>query len=264
MALTDIIPPWALDAGKDNKPTYTGRDLRDLLAAVLKPGDSPVSAKPGILRGLEVKDNGQGVTVEPGYCVISTLDGSFLTGVRHPVTLPIAAPHVTFSRIDLVVAVINDSTESDRGMNLEIVQGSPASSPTVPQTPAKSLTIAEIDVSPTGERSITTGNHTLLAGSFEPETFVLKNGKGVSSGVIERLSLPGRVAVLNVAVIASGESGILADTGISGVTQFTLMGSATQMWWCGLSGDGFLMVYGDTPKAGDALSGTLVITVPEG
>ena len=92
----------------------------------------------------------------------------------------------------------------------------------------------------------------------------MKNGRGVRSGVIEQLSLPGRVVVLNVAVIASGESGILADTGISGVTQFTLMGSETQMWWCGLNGDGFLMVYGEQPKAGDALSGTLVITVPEG
>lgn len=65
-----------------------------------------------------------------------------------PVTLTITAANATNPRWDLVCATVNDSYYSGSADNViyQVIAGTPASSPTVPSTPANSIALAKVYV----------------------------------------------------------------------------------------------------------------------
>ena len=65
-----------------------------------------------------------------------------------PVTLTITAANATNPRWDLICATVNDSYYSGSADNVvyQVIAGTPASSPTVPSTPANSIALAKVYV----------------------------------------------------------------------------------------------------------------------
>lgn len=259
----DLLVPWALDAGTDDAPEYTGRDLRDLFAVFFEPRSEsePFQAAPGILRGCTVSATSTEVTVSPGHCIVTTAGGSFLTGVKNPVTLPLSAPHATFNRIDLVALSIEETADSGRGAKIQVIEGTPATYPANPATPDGALILATIRVANTGAPRVSPGVEASLAGaSKEPETKTFARGAGLRAGTVTGTRLPGGIWVINIQGGAwSGTSPVIADTGLRGFRGYKFLGSYAQTWWCGMEGDGVLKAYGDTPPAGYQVDGVFVL-----
>lgn len=259
----DLLIPWALDAGTDDKPEYTGRDLRDLFAVFFEPkSDSePFQAAPGILRGCAVSASSTEVNVQPGHCIVTTAGGSYLTGVKNPVRLPLSAPNATFSRIDLVALTIEETADKGRGAKIQVIEGTPNSSPREPQAPAGALILATIRVYVSGTPRVTPGVEASLAGaSKEPETKTFARGAGLRAGTVTGTRLPGGIWVINLQGGAwSGTSPVIADTGLRGFRGYKFLGSYAHSWWCGMEGDGVLKAYGDTPPAGYQVDGVFVL-----
>lgn len=260
---SDLLIPWALDAGTDNIPEYTGRDLRDLFAVFFEPrSDSePFQAAPGILRGCQVSATSTQVTIQPGHCIVTTGGGSYLTGVKNPVTLPLAAPHATFNRIDLVALSIEESADTGRGASIRVIEGTPASYPQAPATPDGAVILASVRVSNAGAPLVTPGTETSLAGASkkeEPEVKEYRLSRGAKSGQIKSTPLPGGAALITVDVTMNGQSGEIGQ-GISGFKdQCSPLGSETDIWWCWLSARGFLSAQGAVPANGTVIRGTFV------
>jgi hypothetical protein len=110
-------------------------------------GDLRVTERPG---GPEMS-----VDVAAGTAVIegddTDLQGAYIVRVTTPENIPVPAPPASNSRIDLVVLRVRDSTATggDPGLDgatLEIVQGTPAASPTAPPTPDTALLLARMTV----------------------------------------------------------------------------------------------------------------------
>lgn len=257
----DLLIPWALDAGTDNIPEYTGRDLRDLFAVFFEPkSDSePFRALPGILRGCSVSATSTAVTVQPGHCVVTTGGGSFLTGVKNPVTLPLSAPHATFNRIDIVALSIEETADTGRGAKIEVIEGTPASYPSAPSIPDGAIILAAVRVSNSGAPRVTPGVQTSLAGaSKEPEVTEYSRGSGAKSGQIKSTPLPGGAALITVDVTMNGQSGEIGQ-GIRGFKdQCFPLGSENDIWWCWLGVRGYLVAKGGVPANGTVISGSFV------
>lgn len=260
-ASKDLLIPWALDAGTDNVPEYTGRDLRDLFAVFFEPkSDSePFQAAPGILRGCQVSATSTEVTIQPGHCVVTTAGGSYLTGVKNPVTLPLSAPHATFNRIDLVALSIEETADTGRGAKIQVIEGTPASYPSAPTIPDGAIILAAVRVSNSGAPRVTPGVEASLAGaSKEPEITEYSRGAGAKSGQIKSTPLPGGAALITVDVTMNGQSGEIGQ-GISGFKdQFVPLGSGTDIWWCWLGVRGYLVAKGGVPANGAVISGSFV------
>ncbi|MDU1225063.1 hypothetical protein [Varibaculum cambriense] len=260
---SDLLIPWALDAGTDDAPEYTGRDLRDLFAVFFEPRSEaePFQAAPGILRGCSVSASSTEVTIQPGHCIVTTAGGSFLTGVKNPVTLPLAAPHATFNRIDLVALSIEETADSGRGAKIQVIQGTPNSSPSAPSIPDGAVVLASVRVLTAGAPTVTPGVEASLAGaSKEPETKTFARGAGLRAGTVTGTCLPGGVWVINLQGGAwSGSSPVIANTSLRGYRGYQFIGSYAQLWWCGMEGDGVLKAYGDTPPAGYQVDGVFVL-----
>ena len=259
-ASKDLLIPWALDAGTDNIPEYTGRDLRDLFAVFFEPkSDSePFHALPGILRGCNVSATSTEVTIQPGHCIVTTGGGSFLTGVKNPVTLPLSAPHATFARIDLVILSVEEEPDTGRGAKIEVIEGTPASSPNVPVTPDKAIILAAVRVSNSGVPRVTPGNFTRLSGVENPQVDEYARGDGVSSGQIKGVMLPGGVILVTVDVTMNGNGNTIATGVAMGAFWHGILGSETDLWWCKLS-RGHLEVLGDTPPQDKRIIGSFVV-----
>lgn len=257
----DLLVPWALDAGTDDKPEYTGRDLRDLFAVFFEPRseNEPFQAAPGILRGMEVTATSTQVTVSPGHCVVTTVGGSYLTGVKNPVTLPLSAPHATFNRVDLVVLSIEETADTGRGAKIEVIKGTPASSPSEPAMPDGAIILAPVSVRPTGEPWVFPGSKASLAGASKtPEVEEYTRGNGAQYGQIKGTELPGGAVLITVDVTMSGSGNIIA-TGLSGMSPwYGTLGNGTDFWWCQLTRS-TLTVLGDTPPQGTELVGSFVV-----
>lgn len=257
----DLLIPWALDAGTDNVPEYTGRDLRDLFAVFFEPvrDSDPFIANPGILRGCTVSASSTEVNVQPGHCIVTTASGSYLTGVKNPVTLPLSAPNATFSRIDLVTLSIEETADSGRGAKIQVIEGTPATYPSNPATPDGALVLATIRVANTGAPRVTPGVEASLAGaSKEPEVQEYTRGSGVESGQVMGLPLPGGAILITVDVTMNGRGEIIAS-GMSGLTPwYGGLGNRSDMWWCEMNRGG-LSVAGDTPPEGARLMGSFVV-----
>ena len=256
----DLLIPWALDAGTDNIPEYTGRDLRDLFAVFFEPqsASEPFRALPGILRGCTVSASSTEVTVQPGHCVVTTGGGSFLTGVKNPVTLPLSAPHATFARIDLVVLSIEEELDTGRGAKIEVIEGTPASYPSAPVMPDGAIILAAVRVSNAGAPRVTPGNFTRLSGVENPQVDEYARGDGVSSGQVKGVMLSGGAILVTVDASMNGSGNVIA-TGISGGAAWRgILGSETDLWWCELS-RGRLRVLGDTPPRNARIIGSFVV-----
>lgn len=260
-ASKDLLIPWALDAGTDDKPEYTGRDLRDLFAVFFEPkSDSePFRALPGILRGCSVSASSTEVTVQPGHCVVTTAGGSFLTGVKNPVTLPLSAPHATFNRIDLVTLSVEETADTGRGAKIEIIEGTPASYPSAPSIQDGAIILAAVRVSNSGAPRVTPGAEASLAGATkDPELEEYGSGNGAQSGQVKGLALPGGAVLVIVDAVMNGRGKAIAN-GIYGVsTWYGTLGNAEHLWWCELD-RGRLSVVGDTPPADSRLMGSFIV-----
>ena len=259
----DLLIPWALDAGTDNVPEYTGRDLRDLFAVFFEPKSDtePFQAAPGILRGCAVSATSTQVTVRPGHCIVTTAGGSYLTGVKNPVTLPLSAPNATFSRIDLVALTIEETADKGRGAKIQVIEGTPNSSPREPQAPAGALILATIRVYVSGAPRVTPGVEASLAGASKKEDEQVTNypfAPAVEYGQVQGTTLPGGAVLITVNVTMSGYGNDIA-TGMSGLTPWHgPLGDGENIWWCQLYRNG-LSVLGDTPPQGTELMGSFVV-----
>ncbi len=99
---------------------------------------------------------GSGVVIIPGN--LSNPQGMYFVANDASVTLSISAAHGSLSRIDLVVVNVRDSFYSgaDDDAQLQIITGTPASSPSAPTAPDNSITLAQVLVGP-GVTTITNG-----------------------------------------------------------------------------------------------------------
>lgn len=90
-----------------------------------------------------------------------TSQGSYYDYNDATVNLPIAAANATNPRIDLVVATVQDADYSGTANQaiLQVITGTPASSPVAPPVPASSLVLAQIAVA-ANATTITAGNIT--------------------------------------------------------------------------------------------------------
>lgn len=105
------------------------------------------------------------VLVESGLVSIpgtlSGTQGNYLVCNDAQVTLSITAAHATLPRIDIVVVNIRDSQYSgvSNDAQMQVIAGTPASSPVAPSAPDNSITIAQIAVG-AAVTSITNANIT--------------------------------------------------------------------------------------------------------
>lgn len=259
-ASKDLLIPWALDAGTDDAPEYTGRDLRDLFAVFFEPRSEsePFQAAPGILRGCSVSATSTEVTIQPGHCVVTTAGGSFLTGVKNPATLPLTAPNSTFNRIDLVVLSIEETADSGRGAKIQVIEGTPRSSPTEPSVPDGAVVLASVRVLTAGAPRVTPGVEASLAGASKAEMQEYSLGRDAQFGRINGTTLPGGAVLVTVDAAMRGSGNIIATGLYSLSTWYGTLGSAEHLWWCELN-RGYLRVMGDTPPQGTELMGSFVV-----
>lgn len=262
-ASKDLLIPWALDAGTDDAPEYTGRDLRNLFAVFFEPRSEaePFQAAPGILRGCQVSATSTQVTVRPGHCIVTTANGSYLTGVKNPVTLPLSAPHATFNRIDLVTLTIEETADTGRGAKIQVIEGTPASSPSAPVTPDGAIVLAEVSVRPAGDPLPFPGAKASLAGASKKEDEQVTNyqfAPSVRYGQVQGTTLRGGAVLITVNVTMSGYGNDIAS-GMSGLTPWHgPLGDGKNIWWCELR-RGYLSVLGDTPPEDTELVGSFVV-----
>jgi len=105
------------------------------------------------------------VLVETGYASVpgteSATQGNYLACNDAQVTLSIAAAHATLPRIDIVVVNIRDAQYSgaNNDAQLQVITGTPASSPVAPAAPSNAVIIAQVAVA-AAAASITNGNIT--------------------------------------------------------------------------------------------------------
>lgn len=259
----DLLIPWALDAGTDDAPEYTGRDLRDLFAVFFEPKseNQPFQAAPGILRGCAVSATSTQVTVRPGHCIVTTASGSYLTGVKNPVALPLSAPHATFNRIDLVTFTIEETADNGRGAKIRVIEGTPASYPSTPATPDGAIVLAEVSVRPAGDPLPFPGAKASLAGASKKEELEVKEytqGSGARYGQIKGTELPGGAVLITVDVTMNGSGNTIATGIFGGAAWRGILGSDTDLWWCQLL-RGQLSVVGDTPPQNARIIGSFVV-----
>ena len=117
---------------------------------------------------LQITQNGGGnmsVNVSSGYAAIvgttQTNMGTYMAFNDASTNLTISTASGSNPRIDLVVVTINDAyyTGTLNNVSFQVIAGTPASSPTVPATPANSLALGQIAVG-TSVTSILTANIT--------------------------------------------------------------------------------------------------------
>ncbi len=97
---------------------------------------------------------GTGLTVKAGagYCVIrhpTAGQGAYLTGLMAQATLSLATADPSHPRIDLVCARIYDLGSSSSNATVEVVTGTPATSPVAPSTPSAAIPLATVAVAAT-------------------------------------------------------------------------------------------------------------------
>lgn len=155
-------------------------------------------ATTGIIKSnsLEVTANspvGMSVRVASGWAaIVGTTQPNMGTYVGYndaTVTLTVTTANPTNPRIDLVCMTVNDSyySGSTNNVTLQVIAGTPASSPVAPTLPDNSISLATIAVA-AGALSITSGNITdtrVLVTTNIPESGDISSvtaGNGLSGG----------------------------------------------------------------------------------
>lgn len=157
MAVTNP-PGWLQNAGS----THTAAQLRQYLAGLVAGNFSSATglrARGGIHPSLgdEFRTHQAGspnmtVITEPGICCIpgseSGAQANYWACNDAAVTLSITAAHASLPRIDIVVVNIRDTFYSgvNNDSQLQVIAGTPASSPVPPSAPANSITICQVAV----------------------------------------------------------------------------------------------------------------------
>ena len=166
-----LLPPGWIQA----LSTHTAAQMRMYLAS-LQAGmfSSATSLRarggvhPGFGQELVVTQAGSPnmtVLAESGACSIpgseNANQGNYFVVNDAQVTLSISAAHASLARIDIVVVNVRDAQYSgaSNDAQLQVVAGTPASSPVAPTAPDNSITIAQIAVG-AGVTSITNANIT--------------------------------------------------------------------------------------------------------
>lgn len=142
--------------------THTAAQLRMYTASMLAGTSTSATVlrarggvHPGFGSELAVTQAGSpnmSVLVESGACSIpgteSSTQGNYFAVNDAQVTLSISAAHATLARIDIVVVNVRDAQYSgaNNDVQLQVVTGTPASSPVAPSAPANSITIAQVAV----------------------------------------------------------------------------------------------------------------------
>jgi len=142
--------------------THTAAQLRMYFAALqagMSAGATSLRARGGVHPGLgqefSVTQTGSpsmAVLVESGACSVpgslSSTQGNYFVVNDAQVTSSVTAAHATLPRIDLVVVNVRDSFYSgaSNDCQLQVIAGTPASSPVAPTAPDNSITIAQIAV----------------------------------------------------------------------------------------------------------------------
>lgn len=153
---------WPADA-VTGAPAYTGRMLRQLTNAVWagKTAARPLGARSGVVQGTPsstVTVAGSTWTVQPHIGVLdveaAAAAGAYTYSLDSAQTGAVTAADLTNPRIDLISVQISDPAEGDGSTNpvpaIIYTTGAPASSPSVPATPARSSPIAKIRVEASG------------------------------------------------------------------------------------------------------------------
>jgi len=170
MAMTN--PPLGLqNAGA----THTAAQLRTYLASLQAGNYSTATflrARGGVHPTLggefaitQTGSPSMGVLVESGVASVPGTEGgtqgNYFVCNDAQVTLSVTAAHATLPRIDIVVVNVRDSFYSgaSNDSQLQVVAGTPASSPVAPTAPFNSITLAQIAVA-AAATSITNANIT--------------------------------------------------------------------------------------------------------
>lgn len=170
--MAPITPPANLQAA--SYPARIDRlDSAALLATHYTSG--PLTSRPGVKPGSTATTGGMAVgprgvpdryvTVQPGTCYIQStnlLGGTYIAHNDAAYDVQTAASHPTLPRIDLIVARVYDAVDdvgSQNTFTIEVVTGTPASSPVAPATPSQSLVLAQIAVA-AASTTVTAGNIT--------------------------------------------------------------------------------------------------------
>jgi hypothetical protein len=107
--------------------------------------------------------SGMAVVCAAGLCCVpnstSALQGGYITGTMTSAALTLAAADPSNYRIDLVCVTVNDLGTASSNAEVQVVTGTPASSPSAPSLPANSISLAQVLVAP-GSSSVTTGSIT--------------------------------------------------------------------------------------------------------
>jgi hypothetical protein len=160
------LPMWLAGCTYDGN---SGNDLRntDITAEWLDTGiltGTNVGVWAGVTSGAALKvaaASGMTVTVGPGSFVVpntaSAIAGGYQATLASSVTLSVAAADTVNPRIDLVCANVVDNGNSSSFGEVQIITGTPASSPAAPAAPANSVPLALITV-PANATSIVSGN----------------------------------------------------------------------------------------------------------
>jgi hypothetical protein len=252
-ALADVTPgPLALTGL--NQPlwlqnsTYPAAIDRQLIAAGLEPGVLG-------LNELAVSQRAAGanysVDVAAGRVVVPMTDapnqGSALAVSTAVNNLVIAgAPGAGLSRIDLVIARVYDASligGSVNGWQLEVVTGTPASTPAAPALPASSLELARVAVA-AAQASVTTANITdrrVMPGIWRPYTPVWTSSitnPGLGNGTITgRYLITGKTCSIAIRVNFGSST-----TGGQGFHLFSLPVAAANIVTGVMEGSGQLYV----------------------
>lgn len=151
-------PGWLQNAGT----THTASQLRMYMAsltagnfsgaAFLRPRGGVHPTQGNELVVTQTGSPSMGVLVDTGSAIVSGTEsatqGGYFVVNDAQVTLSVTAAHATLPRIDIVVINVRDAFYSgaSNDVQLQVVAGTPASSPVAPTAPANSITLAQIAV----------------------------------------------------------------------------------------------------------------------
>lgn len=157
------LPMWLAGCTYDGSG---GNDLRNSGIATAFYGvttGSVISVLGGVLGGAGLwvqPGTGMAVTVQQGSFVVpvtaSPAAGGYASTLSSAATLTVQTADPANPRIDIVVANVVDNGNSTSFGEVQIITGTPASSPSAPAAPANSITLARVSV-PAGTTSITSG-----------------------------------------------------------------------------------------------------------
>lgn len=163
-------------------PAYTARQTRQAFAALMMPGPGPLRTRSGFRPGgaPTVSVTPTTWSVGPFSAIVdawvSTTQGPYLVASDATEVGAMTPADGTFARKDILYVQVDDTDEDGSGQRRAQVlylAGVPASSPTAPATPARSLLVGTIDVPKVGSGDpvfTSSGQYAVTAGGVMPAT----------------------------------------------------------------------------------------------